>query len=73
MAMYNLGSTAFIVEAHRNGKWEKVFESKVIKFGDQSQKVSADISGSDKIRLTSTDGGDGIECDHAVWANALLK
>jgi len=73
MSMYNRGSAAFIVEAHRNGKWEKVFESSVIKFGDQSQKVSADISGSDKIRLTSTDGGDGIECDHAVWANALLK
>jgi hypothetical protein len=73
MSKHNMGSAKFIVEAHRNGKWEKVFESRVVKLGEEPQKVEADISGADQVRLTTTDGGDGISCDVALWADARLE
>lgn len=71
--MYNLGSATFSVEVHRNGAWERVFESPVLKLGDAPQEIDVDISGADSLRLLTTDGGDGIACDHATWARARLE
>ncbi|MGW1895624.1 NPCBM/NEW2 domain-containing protein [Streptomyces sp. NPDC002004] len=34
--------------------------------------VSADVSGARVVRLVVTDGGDGIDSDHADWADAKL-
>lgn len=65
-------SVTFALEVHRNGAWERVFESGVLRAGQQ-QEVSVDISGADRIRLITTDAGDGIDTDHAVWAEARLQ
>jgi len=73
MQTYHQGSATFIVEVHRNGTWERVFESPVLKLGDQPPDVSVDISGADQLRLVTTDGGDGIACDHATWAEARIE
>lgn len=72
MRTYNRGSVVFIVEVRRQGKWDRVLETPVIRFG-QTQSVNADIAGADRLRLMTTDGGDGINCDHAVWAEAKLQ
>ena len=67
-----MGSVSFIVEAQRQGKWERVFESPVLKYG-QSREVNVDIHGADQVRLLTTDGGDNTFGDHAVWADAKLQ
>lgn len=73
MCRYNKGSATFVVDALRNGKWERLLESGVLKLGDKPQQVTVDITDSDQLRLTTTDAGDGIACDHAVWANAKIE
>ncbi|MER6438076.1 NPCBM/NEW2 domain-containing protein [Streptomyces sp. NPDC001185] len=37
-----------------------------------AQPVSADVHGARVVRLVVTDGGDGIDSDHADWADARL-
>ncbi|WP_327137889.1 NPCBM/NEW2 domain-containing protein [Streptomyces sp. NBC_01340] len=37
-----------------------------------AQPVSADVTGAEVVRLVVTDGGDGVDSDHADWANAQL-
>jgi hypothetical protein len=37
------------------------------------QQVDADITGAAQLRLLTTDGGDNIHCDHAVWAEARIQ
>jgi alpha-galactosidase len=37
-----------------------------------AQPVSADVTGAQVVRLVVTDGGDGVDSDHADWANARL-
>ncbi|MFD8419409.1 NPCBM/NEW2 domain-containing protein [Streptomyces sp. NPDC059466] len=37
-----------------------------------AQPLSADVSGAQVVRLVVTDGGDGIDSDHADWADARL-
>ena len=70
---YHMGSASFIVEVLRDGKWQRVFESPVLKLGDKPLNVDVDIAGAQSMRLTTTDGGDGISCDHAEWADARLN
>jgi len=70
--LYEVASTTIAIDVRRNGKWVRVFESRVLALGDDPQQVSADITGADQLRLITTDGGDGIACDHAVWANARV-
>ncbi|OGV82979.1 MAG: hypothetical protein A3K19_32650 [Lentisphaerae bacterium RIFOXYB12_FULL_65_16] len=70
---YKKGSATFAVELFRAGKWERAFESGVLKYSDKPQDVSIDITGAEKLRLVTTDGGDGIACDHAEWANPKLR
>ncbi|MFH0518479.1 NPCBM/NEW2 domain-containing protein [Streptomyces sp. M41] len=36
---------------------------------DPARAVSADVSGADVVRLVVTDAGDGIDYDHADWAD----
>ena len=72
MKVHQRGSATFAVEARRNGQWQRLFESPVLTLG-QTQSVDVDISGADRLRLLTTDGGDDINCDHAVWADARLQ
>lgn len=67
------GSCAFIVELRRQGTWERVYESPVTKGGEAPAEVKVDLAGADAIRLLTTDGGDNINSDHAVWAEALIQ
>jgi alpha-galactosidase len=38
-----------------------------------AQPLTADVTGAQVIRLVVTDGGDGIDSDHADWADARLS
>lgn len=73
MLSYNLGSSTFIVEVLREGEWERVFESDVIKVGEEPQQIRVDIAGAEQLRLITTSGGDDISCDHSVWALAAVR
>ncbi|MEV8566320.1 NPCBM/NEW2 domain-containing protein [Streptomyces sp. NPDC051322] len=37
-----------------------------------AQPLKADVSGAQTVRLVVTDGGDGVDSDHADWADATL-
>lgn len=39
----------------------------------KTQEVDVDITGAAQIRLLTTDAGDNIFCDHAVWAEARVR
>jgi len=67
------GSCVFIVEVWRQGQWEKLFESPVLKGGQDPATVDVDLTGAEQLRLRVTDGGDGISSDHAVWAEAMVQ
>ncbi|MFO7974630.1 MAG: NPCBM/NEW2 domain-containing protein, partial [Candidatus Hydrogenedentota bacterium] len=51
---------------------EKRFDSGVMRQSDPVQPVHIDVTGAYDMDLVVTDGGDGIECDLANWANATL-
>jgi len=63
-----IGSVVFQVFADG----EKVFDSGVLKGKQPAKKVSVPLEGVDELVLVVTDAGDGINCDHADWANARL-
>jgi hypothetical protein len=71
-AMKPNGSCVFIVEAEREGTWERVFESGVLR-GGQSEAMTVSIEGATRLRLVTTDAGDNIHCDHAVWGEPMLQ
>jgi len=35
--------------------------------------VDVDIAGATELRLRTTDAGDNINADHAVWADARIE
>ncbi len=69
------GSVVFIVELLRRGTWERVYESPVIRSGQEGVPVAVDvdITGAEALRLATTDAGDGINSDHAAWGNARVR
>jgi hypothetical protein len=69
----NAGSCVFLVEALRQGQWERLLETGVLRGGGEIAEVDADVSGATELRLTVTDAGDGHYSDHAVWADARLE
>ncbi|MGX9885637.1 NPCBM/NEW2 domain-containing protein [Streptomyces sp. NPDC002276] len=50
----------------------KVASTGVLTNAMPAQPVTADVTGAQVVRLVVTDGGDGIDSDHADWANAQL-
>ena len=66
------GSVLFIVEVERGGKWERVFESGMLR-GGEAKEIAVPIAGATRLRLVTTDAGDNIHSDHAVWAAPLLQ
>jgi hypothetical protein len=66
------GSAAFAVEVCRGGKWARCYESKALKL-DETADVEVDVTGAEQIRLLTTDGGDNIYSDYAVWADARIQ
>ena len=41
--------------------------------GEAAQAITVPIAGARKLRLLTTDAGDGINSDHTVWAEAKLQ
>jgi hypothetical protein len=62
------GTVVFQVVA--DGK--KVFDSGVLRGKQPANKVSVSLDGVEELLLLVTDAGDGINSDHADWANARL-
>ncbi len=51
---------------------KKVFDSGVLRAGDRARRVDVDLAGASRLDLIVHDAGDGIDYDHADWANAWL-
>ncbi|MCF3128987.1 NPCBM/NEW2 domain-containing protein [Streptomyces olivochromogenes] len=62
------GSVAFRI--YRDAT--KVADSGVRTANDPPVRLTADLTGGTTLRLVVTDGGDGIDYDHADWADARL-
>ncbi|WP_407563506.1 NPCBM/NEW2 domain-containing protein [Streptomyces sp. 184] len=62
----NNGAVAFEVWADG----AKVADSGVLTHDKAAQPLSADIGDAQTVRLVVTDGGDGVNYDHADWADA---
>lgn len=63
------GSIRF--EIRVDGK--RVLQTPVLHGGDPPQSISVDLSGAKAMTLVVTDAGDGINCDHADWADARFE
>ncbi|MFI1963455.1 NPCBM/NEW2 domain-containing protein [Streptomyces pathocidini] len=63
------GTVAFEVWADG----EKAASTGVLTADLPAQALSADVRGADVVRLVVTDGGDGVDYDHADWAEAELS
>ncbi|MFC8970398.1 NPCBM/NEW2 domain-containing protein [Streptomyces sp. NPDC057094] len=51
----------------------KVASTGVLTNAMPAQSLTADVTGAQVVRLVVTDGGDGIDSDHADWADAKLS
>ncbi|WP_406386385.1 NPCBM/NEW2 domain-containing protein [Streptomyces sp. NBC_01618] len=51
----------------------KVASTGVLTNAMPAQPLSADVSGAQMVRLLVTDGGDGIDFDHADWADLRIS
>jgi len=58
-------------EIHGDGKI--LWKSPIMKAGKKAEPVSLDVGGLMKMILLVTDGGDGIDFDHADWVNAKFE
>ena len=64
------GSGSVTFEVYVDGK--KKVETPVLHGGDSPVPISMDLTGAKRLTLVVTDGGDGIDSDHADWGGALL-
>ena len=60
------------VEFKLIGDGKELFTSGLKKAGDQPTKVDVDLHGVKRLLLDVNDAGDGIEFDHADWADAQI-
>ncbi len=67
-AMGQNGSVSFAVLADK----KEVFRSPKMVSGLKAVKVDIDLKGVNQLLLTVEDGGDGINYDHADWADAYI-
>jgi hypothetical protein len=64
------GGGTVVFQVLADGK--KVFDSGVMRGKQPANKVSVSLDGVEELLLIVTDAGDGINSDHADWANARL-
>ncbi len=62
------GTVTFMVV----GDGKKLFETPVMRGGDPAKPVSVDLHGVKTVTLVVGDAGDGIDHDHADWADAKI-
>jgi alpha-galactosidase len=55
------------------GDGRTLWQSGVLKGGDQARPVDINLRGISKMVLVVTNGGDGIDYDHADWADAVIE
>jgi len=72
-AMGKRGSAVFLVDVHRDGEWREAFKSGVLRGGGTPVALDVEIAGAAQLRLRTTDAGDDIHADHAVWAEARIE
>ncbi|MGA2060220.1 MAG: NPCBM/NEW2 domain-containing protein [Thermoguttaceae bacterium] len=65
----SLGSVEFRILADDSELWK----SDVMKAGQAPQKVDVDLKGFNTLLLLVHDAGDGIDYDHADWADAIIE
>lgn len=63
------GSVAFTLY----GDGERIFATDVIRGGDAPLRVDVDLRGVAFLALVLSDGGDGMDWDHADWADARFE
>ncbi len=51
---------------------KKLFDSGIMHGGDEPRHVDVNLSGAKRLLLVVTDAGDGIDYDHADWADAWI-
>lgn len=51
---------------------DKIYESELLKAGDEAEEIDVDVEDVDELKLVVTDGGDGNGSDHGDWADAWL-
>ncbi len=61
------------VEFRIVGDKRELWKSKVISSGMPAEKVEVDLKGVKTLQLLVSDGGDGIDHDHADWADAKIE
>lgn len=54
------------------GDGRKLYDSGVLKGSSAPQQVEVDVRGAAELKLVVTDAGDGINYDHADWADARV-
>lgn len=64
------GKGSAVLEVWVDG--EKRFESGVMSDSDPAKTVDIPLAGARELRLAAKDGGDGVSCDMANWAEARL-
>jgi NPCBM/NEW2 domain/Bacterial Ig-like domain/FG-GAP-like repeat len=51
----------------------RVYDSGVMRGSTRTKSISLDLTGKSELHLTTTDGGDTTEFDHADWADTRLE
>jgi alpha-D-xyloside xylohydrolase len=54
------------------GDGKTLWKSGVMKGGEPAQHAEVDLAGVKQLELKVTDGGDGVDSDHADWADARI-
>ncbi|MEN6305896.1 MAG: NPCBM/NEW2 domain-containing protein, partial [Armatimonadia bacterium] len=69
------GSAAFLVQVggEAKGPWQTLYTSPTLRGGEEPVTVKVELGRAKYLRLYTTDAGDGIGSDHAVWGGARLK
>jgi len=69
------GTVVFMVQcaAAPAGPWETLYTSPIMRGGTEALTIAVDLGEARYLRLYTTDAGDGINSDHALWGNARLK
>jgi alpha-galactosidase len=65
------GAGSIRFEIRVDGK--RVLQTPILHGGDPSQPISVDLTGAKAMTLVVTDAGDGIDSDHADWADARFE
>ncbi|HPF39018.1 MAG TPA: NPCBM/NEW2 domain-containing protein [Phycisphaerae bacterium] len=63
------GAIVFVVIVDDKDAWR----SPVMKKGDAAKALSIDLTGAKTLSLIVEDADNGIDCDHADWANAVIE